>query len=918
MYRYKLYRIFLEKSLTLLKMFSLVNIVILRAEFVKDYLVLEEQDESIPVGNVLFDFGLDLKYDASILNELRFSFLTSPDRNDPLQYFSIDKKTGIIQTKNRIDRESICQQSHPCFLKMDVAVQPIKYFNILKIRAEIVDVNDNVPRFPASQISQTISESADVGTGFPIPTATDADGAPNGVRTYELIPALSKFELTVRNLADGGGSMELRVVLKEKLDRETVSSYRAIVYAIDGGVPPKTGSVIIDIVVSDVNDNRPEFLRRIYEVWIPENSPRATVVVTVKATDPDEGLNGKVVYQLSARSHEFIYTFSVGRESGEISLTGMLDYEFANIYALSLAASDEGVDGAVTYTTVVIHVDDVNDNAPQLAINTLSRTTGRSEVKENSPFGTFIAHLSVMDRDSGYNGKVSCKLSDVTFALSHISNTEYKVVTSAAIDRESRDRYEIYVTCVDQGFPPLESLVNFSVSVLDENDNAPYFIHESYSANVNESTNFNDILLQVLAVDKDIGENGKIMYRLDGSESNNFQIDQTLGKITFNSAIDRTMVATHSKFQVVAEDGGNPRKSQHVTIVINFSHTHHSRLNLTKDHMRFTVLENCPIGTVVGSSSRNDIHLTRESCAYALKLMENSVPTAFLVDSISGIISIRSSIDREVRPYYHVTVMVYCSGDQWPEVPQKVTAVSITVIVQDQNDNKPSFTFPTNRADRKIIVSRETPIGQTVTRFEASDPDIDARMTFQLEKGHPENAHRAELFALDSHTGALTIQGDLRYVDQDNITLRAVVRDLDDNRLYDSVELTVVVVPRSDIRTASRNEAISMLASQNLLIALATCLCAVIVIIAIMLTTIFKLHNRIFVQTFGGQGCRSDVTDVEKEKRHLAAFVGDIGIKKGGPVTSSVDKLTSPDLLRRNDQCSRNCVSSLFSIRYCK
>ena len=78
---------------------------------------------------------------------------------------------------------------------------------------------------------------------------------------------------------------------------------------------------------------------------------------------------------------------------------------------------------------VLVRVLDVNDYAPQIAVNIL---TGGPEahISENSASGTFVAHISVMDRDSGDNGKVECSLVNAgMFALSDIQYTQYKVKT---------------------------------------------------------------------------------------------------------------------------------------------------------------------------------------------------------------------------------------------------------------------------------------------------------------------------------------------------------------------------------------------------------------------------------------------------------------------------------------------------------
>jgi len=134
----------------------------------------------------------------------------------------------------------------------------------LKVKVEIVDVNDNAPVFPERRISHEISELAEPGTALAVPPATDLDSGRNGIYRYDVIPRDGKFELTSRGTADGG--TDLRLVLTDRLDRELEDQYLVTVLAVDGGDPPKTGSIVVNITVLDANDNNPQFDNSSYEV----------------------------------------------------------------------------------------------------------------------------------------------------------------------------------------------------------------------------------------------------------------------------------------------------------------------------------------------------------------------------------------------------------------------------------------------------------------------------------------------------------------------------------------------------------------------------------------------------------------------------------------------------------------------------
>jgi len=234
---------------------SMVTSVSCSTEMVLEYTVAEQLPVKTFVGNVATDAGLDRKYPSDIFHQLRYGFLTLPSSGD-LVYFSIDELSGVIRTATSIDRETAaCTDNrmsatsghhkvtdNRCSIKFDVAVRPIEHFQIVRVRVEIVDVNDHSPAFVPDFLALEISESVQPGTEFALPVAEDADGAYFRVVQYELrqvLPALvdesssvssERFSLRVRGRAAGSANSQqlLRLVVKSALDRETVHLYRSI------------------------------------------------------------------------------------------------------------------------------------------------------------------------------------------------------------------------------------------------------------------------------------------------------------------------------------------------------------------------------------------------------------------------------------------------------------------------------------------------------------------------------------------------------------------------------------------------------------------------------------------------------------------------------------------------------------------
>ena len=100
-----------------------------------DYYMLEELPPRSFVGNLVRDYGLDHRYRASVLASLRFTMLTQSQLERP--NFVVDELTGDIHlTSLRLDRDAICPRQNDCIVQFDVAVQPIQYFQIIKVRCD--------------------------------------------------------------------------------------------------------------------------------------------------------------------------------------------------------------------------------------------------------------------------------------------------------------------------------------------------------------------------------------------------------------------------------------------------------------------------------------------------------------------------------------------------------------------------------------------------------------------------------------------------------------------------------------------------------------------------------------------------------------------------------------------------------------
>ncbi|XP_054244978.1 protocadherin alpha-2-like [Indicator indicator] len=414
--------------------------------------------------------------------------------------------SGALVVSSRLDREELCGKSAPCSLRLELLQErPLRVFHV---ELEVTDINDNAPLFPAARKNISLPENSPVGSRFPLEGASDADIGANAQLSYKFSPS-EHFQLDLQKTEEDGDSLFL--VLTKALDRETVPLHRLLLTASDGGRPSLTGTMELVISVLDANDNIPQFNQSVYKVQLPENTERGTLVIKLNARDLDEGTNGNIVYSLQKLfPQDEREVFEIDRKSGEIRLRGDLDFEDVRLYRLQVDAADQGNPPQLGHCKVVLEVLDVNDNAPEVWVTSLS-----VPVPEDASVGTVVALLSVSDRDSGANGRVQCSVWPTSpFGLESRFAGSYSLVLREALDRERVSEYEVEVRAEDGGKPSLRARRGVRVPVSDVNDNAPSFSQAVYTVLARENNAAGAELARLWARDPDEADNGRVSYSL--------------------------------------------------------------------------------------------------------------------------------------------------------------------------------------------------------------------------------------------------------------------------------------------------------------------------------------------------------------------------------------------------------------------
>ncbi|XP_053320130.1 protocadherin-10-like isoform X1 [Spea bombifrons] len=636
------------------------------------YSVPEELDHGAFVGNIAEDLGLDI----SKLSPRRFRIVSGTNK----QHLEVNLENGILFVNEKIDREEVCEFQPVCFLHLQVVMEnPLELY---RVEVEILDINDNAPSFPWHDYVLEVTESAAPGSRFPLESAQDPDVGSNSLRTYKLSPN-GFFSLEIQSRSDGSKFAEL--VLERPLDREQQKTHRVLLTALDGGIPERSGTALVTISVLDANDNVPTFDQSFYRVSLPENVSKGTLVIKLNATDLDEGTNGEIEYSFSGHAPQKVRDlFMVEPRSGQVRVKGILDYEKANLYELYVQAKDRGPSAVAVHCRVLVNLLDVNDNAPEVILTSVS-----TPVMEDAPPGTVIAVISVMDRDSGDNGDVSCDIpKNVPFQLHSSYKNYYTLVTTEVLDREVMSEYNITISARDFGSPPLMTKKIINVQVTDINDNIPTFVQPSYTVYVTENNPPGASICSVTALDPDCNQNAYLSYSImDGQiqgmpVSTYVSINSDSGNIYALRSFDFEQIRNF-QIRIQAQDAGFPPLSSNVTVNVFILDQNDNApvivYPLPKNGTVATdvIPRNADPGYLVGKISAMDADSGQNS-RLSYQILQATDSTLFSVALYTGELRTMRALGDKDATRHRLLIQVRDNGQ-----PSLSTSVSIVLTVVD-------------------------------------------------------------------------------------------------------------------------------------------------------------------------------------------------------------------------------------------
>ncbi|CAL8330612.1 unnamed protein product [Merluccius merluccius] len=741
-------------------------------------------EEGLPARTVVGDISAALAASSSASG----FFISESRESDVFRDLDIDADTGVISTAVVLDRESRDKYE---FVAATLTGE------VIKVKIEVLDVNDHSPVFPSHEVELEISELSPPGSRFELEGAKDPDEGEFGIQGYRVteVEMRDLFRVEPRKGPDRPGfSLDLDLVLAGPLDGEAGgSSYSLTVEAFDGGVPARTGSLRVKVRVLDENDHPPAFDRAEYHASVSEDAPVNASVGRVRATDRDLGRNGLITYEINRRQSDPGEMFSVDESTGVIYVNKPLDFETQPFHELIISARDNGAQPEFSSAFVGVRVLNVNDNAPTISILFLSES-GEAVVSEGAGVGEYVARILVSDGDAdpGEDQEVAVTLEggEGRFALKQTDHFLFALCVDGPLDREQTERFELRLRASDQASPPLSAEVTFDLTVTDVNDCPPLFERDAYAVRLAEDVPPGTSVVQVKAWDGDEGANAAVRYAVLGPVGSGhredpllFAVHPTSGLVTTVGQLDREREAV-VRLLVEAQDGGERALSSTATVTVVIEDVNDNEPVFQQQLYNVSIPEHSKIGSCFLQVVATDMDGPDfGSLQYSLSdgFDRKDPHPLFHINADTGEVCVSQDIDRDAGQTSHDILVK--AVDQGGLSAQTY----VHIEVEDLNDHAPVF----NPEQYATSISSHAPPDTEILTAIATDPDSGryGRVTYELLP-----SDLSGLFTLDRDTGTLYLHATVAHLGTASVKLSLSARDGEGLTSAAPARLTVNVV----------------------------------------------------------------------------------------------------------------------------
>ncbi|XP_049764628.1 cadherin-related tumor suppressor-like [Schistocerca cancellata] len=704
----------------------------------------------------------------------------------PSDLFTVDPASGDIFSKRRLrykhsasmDRSPENQYSFTV-TATDNGKPPMSSECLVTV--DVVDANNNSPEFETDTYFSPVPEKASVG--LRIIKVTAHDDLDVGVNA----------EVEYVKTGAGNGSQFFQVardtgwISVARAPGSAGVTYLLGVRARDHGVPPRHADVTVTVVVTPDNHHSPVFNTLSYQVIVPENEPVGSTIVTLSATDGDEGPNGMVRYTISSGSE--CEEFAVSAETGAVTIRQPLDYDSVPEYHLNITASDLAFEPRHATATLRVTLTDVNDNAPSFEHAEYS-----ASVRENAPAGTAVFTLLAHDADSaryavvrysvvGGSGRDAFRLDPDTGVL----------YSRRPFDYEQTQLYTLDVLAANPDSPMYGS-TKVVVHVTGENEFYPHFVQPVFHLDVSESAEVGTSVGTVRATDEDAGDDGHVFYLFVGaSNDRGFSIVSTTGEIRVARRLDRE-TQSRAVLTVLAKNRGSIRgnDTDEAQVIISIQDGNDPP-EFEREVYEAEVSEGAAPGALVATVRATDSDVRPHNNHFSYSIIAGNAQHAFKVDPATGVVETTSRLDREVTPAYALVLGAIDTG-----TPPQTGTATLRVRVTDINDNGPQLAADASRG----YVSENEPAGTSVMTLTATDPDLPpngAPFAYSVVGGR----HR-DLVSVERHSGLVRTTRPLDREATPELDIIVEVEDSGEPPMRSQLPVTVVVLDQNDSPSTPR------------------------------------------------------------------------------------------------------------------
>ncbi|KAH8237858.1 hypothetical protein KR032_003993 [Drosophila birchii] len=686
------------------------------------------------------------------------------------QYFEINAKTGVVSTKLELKTKSTATYSLVIYAT-DQGSSPLNSTAELTVELRPGDLFPSYSYMSNSHF--TLPEDVQPGKTITKVSATSPKKGSAGKMRYAI--AGGNTGDAVRVDASSG---VLRVG-QDGLDYELTHLYEIWVEAADNDTPSLRSVTLITVNVTDANDNAPVMEQLIYNAEVLEEESPPQLIATVRASDRDAGENGRVTYRLQ-NSYEGTFEITDG---GEIYTRMRLDREELGDYAFVVEAVDQGVPHLTGTASVLLHLLDKNDNPPKFT------RLFSLNVTENAEIGSFVIRVTSSDLDLGPNANATYSFSENPGEKFRIEPLSGNITVAGHLDREQQDEYVLKVVAFDGAW---RAETPITITIQDQNDNAPEFEHSFYSFSFPELQHSIALVGQIIATDRDKqGPNSVISYSLQ-QPSPMFSIDPATGEIFSKKAVH----FKHSQYvrspenmyalTILATDNGKPPLYSECLVNINIVDAHNNPPQFEQEEYLSPLPEHALPGQRIVRVHATDKQDAASASEMDYYLVSSNLSSIFTIGRHDGWISLAKRLEVAPNSQFELIVRATDRG-----VPPQSDETRVVIVVTGENLYAPKF----SASSYQVSVLENEPVGSTILTVGATDEDKgpNGLLRYSISGGN-----ERQDFSVDEKTGGILIRQQLDYDLVQEYHLNITVQDLGFQPLEAVAMLTIILTDVND------------------------------------------------------------------------------------------------------------------------